>query len=223
MESQIKRRTKKNDEKDRVTEERKFWDSFAKMYDNFIHKRTSKSYEELFKKLRKDTQNSNDLLEIATGTGLISIDLSSQILHITAIDISREMIEIAKSKAKNQNISNVDFQVGDSCNLDLKNSSFDTVIASNVLHLLFKPEKALVEMKRVLKDNGQIIIPTYCHGENIKSMLISRLMGLVGFRARNRWSIRSFKEFVEKNGFKIEDFEVFKDKIPLIYIRARKV
>ena len=45
MESQIKRRTKKNNEKDRVTEERKFWDSFAKKYDNFIRKRTSKSYE----------------------------------------------------------------------------------------------------------------------------------------------------------------------------------
>lgn len=209
--------------KDRVTEERKFWNSFAKKYDNFIQKRASKSYEKLFKKLRIDTQNSNDLLEIATGTGLISIDLSNQISHITAIDIAPEMIEIAKSKARNQNISNVNFQVGDSCNLDLKNSSFDTVIASNVLHLLFKPEKALEEMKRVLKDNGQLIIPTYCHGENVKSILISRLMGLFGFRARNRWSTKSFMEFVEKNGFKIEDLEVIKDKIPLIYIRAGKV
>ena len=60
----------------RVDEERNFWNSFAKKYDNFIQKRVSKSYEKLFKKLRIDTQNSNDLLEIATGTGLISIDLS---------------------------------------------------------------------------------------------------------------------------------------------------
>ena len=209
--------------KDRVSEERKFWDSFAKKYDNFIQKRTSESYERLLKKLRTDTQNCNDLLEIATGTGIISIDLSNQISHITAIDIAPGMIEIAKLKARNQNISNIDFQVGDSCNLDLKNSGFDTVIASNVLHLFFKPEKALEEMKRVLKDNGQIIIPTYCHGENTKTILISRLMGVVGFIARNRWSIRSFKEFVEKSGFKIEDSEVFKDKIPLIYIRAGKV
>ena len=64
--------------KDRVSEERKFWDSFAKKYDNFIQKRVSKSYEKLFKKLRIDTQNSNDLLEIATVTGIISIDLSNQ-------------------------------------------------------------------------------------------------------------------------------------------------
>ncbi len=209
--------------KDRVTEERKFWDSFAQKYDNFIQKNASKIYEKLFTKLRIDTQNSKDLLEIATGTGLISIYLSNQISHITAIDIAPQMIDVAKSKARNQNISNVNFQVGDSCNLDLKNSSFDTVIASNVLHLLFKPEKAFEEMRRVLKDNGQIIIPTYCHGENIKSMLLSRFMGLFGFRARNRWSIKSFKEFVEKNGFKIEDLEVFNDKIPLIYIRAGKV
>ena len=105
----------------------------------------------------------------------------------------------------------------------MKSKSFDIVIASNVLHLLFYPEKAIQEMKRVLKDNGQIIVPTYCHGENLKSLLISRLMGLAGFKARNRWSIKSFKDFIEKNGFKIADSEVFKDKIPLVYIKASKV
>jgi ubiquinone/menaquinone biosynthesis C-methylase UbiE len=209
--------------KDRVTEERKFWDSFAEKYDGFIHKRASKSYDKLFKKLRIDTQNCNDLLEIATGTGLISIELSNQISNITAIDIAPKMIEIAKSKAKNHNITNINFQVGDSCNLDLESEYFDVVIASNVLHLLFAPEEAFQEMKRVLKNNGEIIIPTYCHGENIKTLMISRLMGLFGFRARNRWSIKSFKSFVEKNGFKIDESEVFKDKIPLIYIKASKI
>ena len=206
--------------KDRVLEERKFWDSFANKYDGFIRKRVSKSYDKLFQKLRSDTINCHNLLEIGTGTGLISIELSGQISNITAIDISPNMIEVAKSKAMKQKITNIDFQVGDSYNLNFSNASYDSVVASNVLHLLFEPEKALQEMKRVLKVNGKIIIPTYCHGQNIRSLLISRFMGAFGFKVRNRWSIKTFKCFVEKNGLKIEDSDVLKDILPMVYIRA---
>lgn len=208
--------------KDRVREERKFWDSYAKKYDNFIAKRVSGSYNRLFQKLRKDAKNCPNLLEIGTGTGILSFELSGIVSNITAIDISPEMIAVARSKAVQGHGANIDFRVGDSCALEFENGSFDMVIASNILHLLHDPELALTEIKRVLKEDGQAILPTYCHGENIKSLLISRFMGLFGFRARNRWSTESFKKFVDKNGWIINDSEVFKDKIPLMYIRASK-
>ncbi|MBN1598862.1 MAG: hypothetical protein JW894_11265 [Bacteroidales bacterium] len=75
-------------------------------------------------------------------------------------------------------------------------------------------------MKRVLKKDGRIIIPTYCHGEDLKSHIISRLMGLSGFKARTRWSIASFKCFVEKCGFRIIKVTIIKDIIPLVYLIA---
>ena len=77
-------------------------------------------------------------------------------------------------------------------------------------------------MKRVLKDNGQIIIPTYCHGANLKSHVISRFMGLAGFKARTRWTLSTFRDFVIKNGFKIIKENIIKDKIPLVYLIASK-
>jgi ubiquinone/menaquinone biosynthesis C-methylase UbiE len=90
------------------------------------------------------------------------------------------------------------------------------------MHILPEPRLALQEMKRVLKDDGKIILPTYLHGANLQSKILSLLMGISGFRARNRWSVASFREFVTSNGFHISKEKVMPDKIPLMYMVAQK-
>jgi len=206
----------------RVESEKNFWNSFAKKYDGFIANFVSKTYGLILENLVHDTRMTVNMLEIGTGTGIIALHLNEQIPTITAIDIAPEMIKIASEKSIQKSISNIDFRVGDTCSLDFQDKTFDTIIASNVLHLLFEPELALQEMKRVLKDNGQLIIPTYCHGDNLKSHIISRLMGLAGYKARTRWSITGFKSFVKYNGFKISKETIIKDKISLVYLIAKK-
>lgn len=206
----------------RVESEKNFWNSFAKKYDGFIGKIVSNTYEIILENLVHDTSMTLNLLEIGTGTGIIALHLNEQIPTITAIDIAPEMIKIASEKCTQKSIGNIDFRVGDTCNLEFQDKTFDTIIASNVLHLLFEPEQALQEMKRVLKDNGQLIIPTYCHGDDFKSHIISRIMGLAGFKARTRWTLTSFRNFVKFNGFKIIKETVIKDKIPLAYLIAKK-
>lgn len=212
-----------NSMENRVKLERDFWNTFAKKYDGFINNNVSKTYGVILDNLVKDTVKAENLLEIATGTGIIALKLSRHIANITAIDIAPEMIKIAKEKSNQMSLNNIDFRIGDSCNLDFPDKTFDKVIASNVLHLLFDPALALQEMRRVLKDDGQIIIPTYCHGANFKSHVISRFMGLAGFKARTRWSLTSFRNFVRNNRFKIVSEEVIRDKIPLVYLIAGKL
>ncbi|MGE4587625.1 MAG: class I SAM-dependent methyltransferase, partial [Mangrovibacterium sp.] len=160
-------------------------------------------------------------LEAATGTGLISLQLSNLVSEVTAIDLSPEMLKIAKEKAEKQSVKNIDFRIGDICNLDFSDNSFYSIIASNVLHLLFDPGQAMQEIKRVLKENGTIIIPTYCHGENLTSHFFSRCMNIMGFRARTRWSVASLKKFVEKSGFEIIKCKLLKGVIPMVYLVAR--
>ena len=208
--------------KNRVELEKTFWNSFAKKYDVFINNNVSKTYGIILDNLANDTSKTENLLEIATGTGIIALKLSDHIKKIIAIDIAPEMIKIAKEKCILNSINNIDFRIGDSCNLEFQDKTFDTIIASNVLHLLFEPDLALQEMKRVLKDDGQIIIPTYCHGANFKSHIISRLMGLAGFKARTRWTLTTFRDFVRNNRFKIIKEDVIRDKIPLVYLIAKK-
>ncbi|MFA5419067.1 MAG: hypothetical protein WC341_11480 [Bacteroidales bacterium] len=90
--------------------------------------------------------------------------------------------------------------------------------------MLAGTDLAMQEMKRVLKDNGLVIIPTYCHGANLKAHLLSRLMvlGLPGFKARSRWSFRTFRDFVKRNGFRIISDDKIHGPIPLLYLIAEK-
>ena len=168
----------------RIEKERLFWDSFAEKYDSNRKKSgTNEAYGHLFRMFEEDVAGAKNILEAATGTGLISLDLSDSVSTITALDLSPEMIKIAKEKAMLQGVNNIDFQISDICEMNLPDHCFDAVIASNVLHLLFEPNMAMQEIKRVVNPDGKIIIPTYCHGENMKSHFFSRCMNLIGFRA----------------------------------------
>lgn len=206
----------------RVTSERKFWNSKAKGYDKVVNKFFLKIYEAIFVNLLQDTAQSESLLEVATGTGILAIKLSDQVTHITAVDIALEMLNVAKEKSAGKQIKNIDFRTGDICDLQFEDKSFDTIVASNVLHLLFQPDLALQEMRRVLDDNGRIIVPTFCHGANLRSQILSRILSLLGQKTKSRWSQKSFMGFIEQNGFEITKNIYINDKIPLTYIVAKK-
>ena len=176
----------------------------------------------MYKMLKTDISGSDHVLEVATGTGLLAFEICSYVNSIIAIDIAPEMIRIARQKQQIKNIENIEFQIGDSCNLEFEDNSFDVVIASNVLHLLFNPEKSLSEIRRVLKHGGIAILPTFCHAENIQSRIISGFMSLFGFKARNKWSVKSYTTFIENNGFIIAKAEVIPGKIPLMYCLVKQ-
>jgi len=197
-----------------------FWDSYAARYNGFVGKSLGKAYEILFEEVLADTKNTKKLLEIGTGPGLIAFRLGCKIPEITAIDLSPEMIKVAKKKQAEKPADNINFRVGNACCLEFDDSSFDTIIASNILHLLAEPERALKEMKRVLKKEGHVIFPTYCHGDSLKSSILSRLIGLSGLPVRNRWSTHSLRNFVEQNEFKVTKSKKIEGMIPLFYLTA---
>ena len=178
--------------KDRIDKESRFWNSFSAKYDRFIYSTLSATYQQLYQMLKNDVSGSGKILEVATGTGLLAFEICNLVNSINAIDIAPEMIKIAREKQFQMNISNINFEVGDSYSLAFEDGLFDVVIASNVLHLLFEPEKSLAEIKRVLKPDGIAILPTFCHADNLQSHIISGFMSLFGFRARNKWSTKSF-------------------------------
>lgn len=208
--------------KERTELEKKFWNSKAKSYDKVVNKFFPKIYKIIIENLKQDTSQSEKLLEVATGTGILAIQLGSHVTQITAVDISTEMLQVAKEKIIKDQINNIDFRIGDVCNLEFADKSFDIIVASNVLHLLFQPELALQEMRRVLSDSGRIIIPTFCHGANLKSRILSRILSLLGQKTRSRWNQKSLMAFVENNGFKITKNVFVNDKIPLLYLVAIK-
>ena len=161
-------------------------------------------------------------MEVATGPGLIAFEISDLVNHIDAVDLSAQMIEVAKEVQRQKVMQNINFACCDAYNLPFVDGKFDRVIASNLLHLLKEPNIALMEMKRVLKDDGKIILPTFCHGENFKSRVISFFMSLSGFKAENKWSVVGYEQHISAQGFRVKKLKVIKSKIPLAYLVLEK-
>lgn len=92
------------------------------------------------------------VLEIGCGTGFFTRYIVRKPVMLTAIDISPELIEIAK-----QNIiaSNVEFIIDNAYQMSFDHQTFDAVIGSSVLHHL-EVDQALKEIYRVLKPGGYI-------------------------------------------------------------------
>lgn len=199
-----------------------FWNSMSGRYDGFIRKYANNTYQQVFHLIGKELYQEAHVLEIGTGTGIISFAIRQHVKSIHAIDYAKDMIDIARKKQKELKVENIEFETGEANKLKFKDDLFDIVIASNLFHLLEDPDLAIKEVKRVLNDGGKFIVPTYCHGDGIKSRLISFFIRLSGFKAPNKWSVPGLNMFIENAGFSIKTQFVIKDKIPLNFIVAEK-
>lgn len=199
---------------------RSFWGRFAGLYDVIIRK-DNKAYTEMYSLIRKRLSHNMHVLELATGTGLISIAIADKVIDVEATDFSTEMIVEAKKK---KIPDNVNFSVQDACNLSYSDCSFDAVIISNALHIMPNPELALQNISRVLKNNGVLIAPTFTHaGNDTRGMLKAKFMELFGFKTYQKWTPEQYCSFLVNNGFHVERKQVLKASFPLTYVEARKV
>ena len=144
-----------------MREPKDFWDKNAGRYDRFMRKDRA-AYDEMYALIRPIVRHKT-VLELATGTGLIAKHIVNAAAHIEATDASAEMI--LEAKRDNQS-AKLHFSVQDMFRLPYAEESFDVVIVSNALHIVPQPEKALAEIRRVLKDDGVLIAPTFTHAGN---------------------------------------------------------
>ena len=208
-------------DEDRKEKEKKFWSKFAPRYDTFVDRQV-KSYRTLVSRVLDEIEHGWTVLEVAAGTGQITLEVAGKARKVYAVDITPQMIAVAKKKATARKIKNIEFSVEDAYLLPFDNQSFDAAVCSNALHNMQEPQKALMEMKRVLKPSGVLITPTICHGEGLKSRIISRLMSVGGFPAYHRFTVDTLTELIEDSGFKIERVEVIPERIPMAFVVAKK-
>ena len=160
------------------------------------------------------------MLELATGTGLIAKNIVNAAAHIEATDASPEMI--AEAKRDNRS-AKLHFSVRDMFRLPYADKSFDVVIVSNALHIIPQPEKALAEIRRVLKNDGVLIAPTFTHGNStLRGRLKLFFMKLVGFPLNSRWSSADYLAFLRQNGWTVRKSAVLKASFPLTYAECVK-
>ena len=195
-----------------------FWDKNASRYDRFMRKDQA-AYEEMYALLRPVVK-AKTVLELATGTGLIAKHIVNAAAHIEATDAYPEMI--AEAKRDNRS-AKLHFSVQDMFRLPYADQSFDVVIVSNALHIVPQPEKALQEIKRVLKDDGTLIAPTFTHAESSFSGRVRAfIMKLMGFPLHSRWTSEEYLRFLRQNGWAVRKSAVLKASFPLTYAECVK-
>ncbi|MGE0126969.1 MAG: ubiquinone/menaquinone biosynthesis methyltransferase [Blastocatellales bacterium] len=107
-------------------------------------------------------------LDLACGTGDITFALGER-LHsgeVIGLDITQAMIDIAESKRRERDVSNVSFQVTDIMNMPFPDASFDCVTCGYALRNVPDVESALVEINRVLKPGGRFYSLDFAHPDN---------------------------------------------------------
>lgn len=201
-----------------MKERKTFWDKNAGRYDRFMRKDRA-AYDEMYALIRPIVRYKT-VLELATGTGLIAKNIVNVAAHIEATDASAEMI--AEAKRDNRS-AKLHFSVQDMFRLPYADKSFDVVIVSNALHIVPQPEKALQEIKRVLKDDGVLIAPTFTHaGNSFSGKVKAFFMKLAGFPLHSRWTSEEYLRFLRQNGWTVRKSTVLKASFPLTYAECEK-
>ena len=148
----------------RTADEASFWDRMARKY--AAHTISDMAgYEKTLERTRGLLRSSDIVFEFGCGTGTTALRLAPDVARIVATDISGGMIAIAKEKAAAEGCNTIAFEQGGLPDAARPGSSFDAVLAFNVLHLVADRKSALADIYRLLKPGGLFISKTPCLSE----------------------------------------------------------
>lgn len=194
------------------------WNFFAPIYERAMKSQKS-IYDYIYKEISAAASGKN-VLELATGPGMIAKHIASSAKRVTATDFAPKMIEAAKKGSVPDNVS---FEVADATNLRYQNDSFDLVVIANALHIIPEPEKALAEIDRVLKANGTLIAPNFIEREKGKKNLWQKILSLVGIKFAHEWTKEEYKTFLSDHGWQVTKSHVCKGRIDLLYAECKRI
>lgn len=182
----------------------KFWDRVADRYSRRSISDEA-SYEEKLRMTAEYLRPEMRLLEFGCGTGSTALIHAPSVRQIHAIDVSKNMIRIARAKAGAMDIRNVTFACTAIEDLELRDESFDGVLGLNILHLLGNWREVLVQVNRLLKPGGVFVSSTFCIGDSMSFLRwiipIGTFIGLLP-------AIRVFKQADLEKGMQDAGFAI---------------
>lgn len=147
-----------------------------------------------------DLGKGNYVADFGTGSGHYAFAAAEAVGssgRVYAIDVQKDLLEKLKNEARNvRHLGNLEIVWGDLDNLGgtrLRENSLDAVIASNVFFQLQKKENACLEIKRILKPGGRVLLIDW-----------SSSFGGLGPQSNDVLSEEAAEKLFEKNGFKID-------------------
>jgi ubiquinone/menaquinone biosynthesis C-methylase UbiE len=170
--------------------------------------------------VKEAVRGAGRVLEVAAGTGLVTIAVASEVQELIATDYASSMVKRLQSRLSEMGLANVVTQEADIYALKFPDACFDAVVAANVLHLVPHLDGALAALRRVLKPGGLLIAPTFCHDETKLAGLVSRALGLAGFPGHRRFTAASLTAALRQHHLTLTRAETIPGVIPIGYVQG---
>ena len=201
-----------------------FWNKIAEKYAR-TPVADEAAYQKKLEMTRKLFTPEMVVLELGCGTGSTAIIHAPFVKHIRAIDVSSEMIRIAKGRAEAKEITSIAFECAAIDTLNVADESVDMVMAHSILHLLEDKEALISRVYKMLKPGGWFVSSTACLKDAmwfLKPVIpVMRLFGKAPMTVRFFTADQLVNSFIEA-GFKIEH-RWQPGKTKALFVVAKKV
>lgn len=202
--------------------EARTWDGFAARYDRIV-KLFDGPYDEVRARAVVALRGRERALELAAGTGQFTLALARAVQDLTATDISPEMVTRLAARLDAEGITNARAVVMSAYALDVPDDHLDAIFCANALHVMERPDDALVEIHRALAPGGLLILPTFLHRADLARRALSRAMSLTSsFIAHTRYDLPTLTAAVARAGFTIRTSAQLPGLLPIGYVEAIK-
>ena len=198
-----------------MDKQQRFWDKQAEKFDK-SEKQFAPVYDGIIAKTKAYLNENNMVMDLGCATGTKTLNFAGSVKQIYGIDISPEMIRLAKEKQDGHGIKNADFARGTLFENEFKDIKFDAIIAYGILHLLENVEEVLSKVHDSLKPGGLFISTTACYKD--KASLKNRLSLYLYFLMQK---LGMFP--LHLNNFTFADVEELMGKADLVTLEAERI
>lgn len=177
---------------------------------NYVYDRLAPQYDARWNKYIRatlalaleplDLAGDERVVDIACGTGELERELLARWprLMLTGIDVSHNMLRQATDKRLA-----VDWLRADSAQLPFADRSFDAAVCANAFHYFRSPERALTEIRRVLRPGGRFVLVDWCD-DYLSCKLCSLWLRWTDAAFYRTYALSRCRRMLETSGFVVE-------------------